>query len=86
MLWRGIAVCAALAVGLSWTVATQEKPAIPPSWGLPNIDMLPNDDHGRLVRFGKALVERTYALMGPNVSDPTKRYAGHQRSPTFAHQ
>lgn len=42
----------------------------------PNADTLPDDAHGRLVKYGRRLTEATYAEIGPQVADPAKRYAG----------
>jgi thiosulfate dehydrogenase len=46
-------------------------------WSVPNIGALPNDAHGRHVRFGRQLITATYAHIGPFVADPAKRYAGN---------
>jgi len=46
-------------------------------WTVPEIGALPDDDHGRLVRRGRDLITATYAHIGPEVSDPAKRYAGN---------
>jgi thiosulfate dehydrogenase len=46
-------------------------------WGVPEIGALRNDDYGRLVRHGRDLITATYAYIGPEVSDPAKRYAGN---------
>src|SRR5579863_2891104 len=43
----------------------------------PNINALPNDAYGQQVRLGRALVAKTYAYLGPFVTDPAKRYAGN---------
>lgn len=74
---RAILLGLALASGLACAAAAQERPAAGPSWSLPDLDALPDDDHGRKVRFGRELVARTYAHVGPNVSEPAKRYAGN---------
>jgi thiosulfate dehydrogenase len=50
--------------------------ADPPAWLVPNADTLPDDAHGKLVKYGRRLTEATYAEIGPQVADPTKRYAG----------
>jgi thiosulfate dehydrogenase len=50
---------------------------ISPIWGVPEVGSLPDDAHGRLVRRGRDLVTATYAHIGPEVSDPSKRYAGN---------
>ncbi len=46
-------------------------------WSVPNIGALPNDAHGRHVRFGRQLITATCAHIGPFVADPAKRYAGN---------
>ncbi len=46
-------------------------------WTVPEVGALPDDDYGRLVRQGRDLVTATYAHIGPEVSDPAKRYAGN---------
>jgi thiosulfate dehydrogenase len=46
-------------------------------WTVPEIGALSDDDHGRLVRRGRDLITATYAHIGPEVSDPAKRYAGN---------
>jgi len=54
--------------------------AAPPNgviWTVPEVGALPDDDYGRLVRRGRDLVTATYAHIGPEVSDPSKRYAGN---------
>jgi thiosulfate dehydrogenase len=66
-----------VAAGLSFMAAAQDRPVPGPAWSLPDIDALADDDHGRRVRYGRELVARTYAHVGPNVSDPAKRYAGN---------
>ena len=44
---------------------------------MPEVGALPDNDYGRLVRRGRDLVTATYAHIGPEVSDPAKRYAGN---------
>ena len=46
-------------------------------WAVPEVGALPDDDQGRLVRRGRDLITATYAHIGPEVSDPSKRYAGN---------
>jgi thiosulfate dehydrogenase len=46
-------------------------------WTVPEIGALPRDAHGLLVRQGRDLVTATYAYIGPNVADASKRYAGN---------
>ena len=54
--------------------------AVPPGgaiWTVPAVGALPDDDYGRLVRRGRDLVTATYSHIGPEMSDPLKRYAGN---------
>jgi thiosulfate dehydrogenase len=43
---------------------------------VPDIAALPDDAQGRAIRHGRALVEHTTALIGPDAKDPAMRYAG----------
>lgn len=54
-------------------------------WVVPDLAALPDDIYGRTVRHGKALVERTYAYLGPEVADPAKRYAGNNLACASCH-
>lgn len=67
--------------------ASVPKPvaAAPSPWPVPDIDRLPDDDWGRAVRLGRELIVRTYALIGPEVSDPAHRYAGNNLSCQSCH-
>lgn len=56
------------------------QPSGPSAWTVPDIDKLPDDTWGRTVRYGRDLIARTYALIGPEVSDPSRRYAGNNLS------
>ncbi|MBC7953470.1 MAG: c-type cytochrome [Rhodospirillaceae bacterium] len=46
-------------------------------WQVPDITKLADDHYGKLVRRGHALVTETYKYVGPEVADPSKRYAGN---------
>ena len=56
-----------------------------PIWTVPEIGALPDDANGRLMRRGRDLVTATYAHIGPEVSDPAKRYAGNNLACTNCH-
>ena len=45
-----------------------------PPWHVPNIAALPDDDHGRQVRLGQALINHTTALIGPDAPEAAQRY------------
>ncbi|MCC6162781.1 MAG: c-type cytochrome [Acidobacteria bacterium] len=49
-------------------------------------DALPDDAYGQLVRYGRDLAVRTFAHIGPEVSDPSMRYAGNNMACTSCHQ
>ena len=57
--------------------ATPHTEKLDTIWTVPEVGALPDDDYGRLVRRGRDLVTATYAHIGPDVSDPAKRYAGN---------
>lgn len=44
---------------------------------VPDVAALPDNASGRQVRLGQALINKTYAYIGPFVADPAKRYAGN---------
>jgi thiosulfate dehydrogenase len=56
-----------------------------PAWSPPSVDTLPHDDWGRTVRYGRDLVTRTYALIGPEARDPHTRYAGNNLACSSCH-
>jgi thiosulfate dehydrogenase len=47
------------------------------NWTVPDVDKLPDDDWGRTVRYGRDLIAKTSSLIGPEVSDPSHRFAGN---------
>ena len=49
-------------------------------WAPPSVDKLPNDAWGEMVRFGQKLTNETYGIIGPEVADAGKRYAGNNLS------
>jgi len=51
-----------------------------------DIDNLPDDHYGRLVRYGKKLTDETYAVIGPEVKNPKMRYAGNNLACSSCHQ
>lgn len=42
---------------------------------VPDVDKLPNDKYGQMVRRGRDLVLKTPQFIGPEVADPAKRFA-----------
>ena len=60
-------------------------PPLAGDWSVPNPDRLPNDDWGKTVRYGRDLITRTYALIGPEAADGGHRYAGNNLSCESCH-
>lgn len=73
----GAAAAILLALGVAG--AQPSPPPSPAAEGprLPDVQQLPDDESGRRIRLGQALVVKTPALIGPEVDDPAKRYAGN---------
>ncbi len=46
-------------------------------WAVPDVDALPMDAFGRTVRVGRDLIVNTAATIGPDASDPAKRFSGN---------
>jgi len=83
---RGLVFGLALLAALSSAATAQfvNAPA-DPTWSVPEIGALPDNEHGRLVRRGRDLVTATYAHIGPAVPDEAKRYAGNNLACTNCH-
>ena len=75
---RGAAGLGAALAALCATAAAAQAPldlaALPP-WKVPDIAALPDDEQGRLARYGRDLIDHTAALIGPDAPDPAMRYA-----------
>lgn len=70
---------------------TPKAPALPKlpvvqNWAAPDVDALPDDVYGRLVRYGKKLATETYAVIGPEVKDKKMRYAGNNLACQSCHE
>jgi thiosulfate dehydrogenase len=46
-------------------------------WSVPDIDKLPDDVWGKTVRYGRDLINKTSSLIGPEVPDASRRFAGN---------
>ncbi|MFG1229192.1 c-type cytochrome [Xanthobacter wiegelii] len=46
-------------------------------WDVPDVDLLPDDDYGRLVRYGRSVLEASARHIGPDAADPAMRFAGN---------
>jgi thiosulfate dehydrogenase len=65
-------------VPASTQVNTEERAAQSPKlWTFPDVNALPDDQRGRLVRRGRDLITMTYAFIGPHVVDTNNRFAGN---------
>jgi thiosulfate dehydrogenase len=49
-------------------------------WTVPNVDELADDTWGRAVRLGRELIVATPNLIGPEVTDPARRFSGNNLS------
>ena len=74
LLPAAIAILTLLSVQGHSQTAAPSKDTI---WTVPEVGALPEDSYGRLVRRGRDLITATYAHIGPDVSDPSKRFAGN---------
>lgn len=54
------------------TAVTNQHP-----WTVPDINTLPDDTWGKTVRYGRDLINKTSTLIGPEVRDASKRFAGN---------
>ncbi|EKS33233.1 hypothetical protein HMPREF9696_03274 [Afipia clevelandensis ATCC 49720] len=80
-----IALLAAIALAtapLNLAAAQTQAPAL---WTVPEVGALPNDAFGSQIRRGRDLVTATYALIGPEVPDQTKRFAGNNLACSNCH-
>jgi thiosulfate dehydrogenase len=77
----GTDVCAG---GLAVTAALAQDTARQ-IWTVPEIGALPNNAQGRLVRRGRDLITATYAYIGPEVADRSKRFAGNNLACSNCH-
>jgi|SRR5271166_2090636 len=69
-MWR-LLVMIALICGNLLTSASAEE------WAVPEVDALPMDAFGRTVGVGRDLIVNTAATIGPEASDPAKRFSGN---------
>src|SRR5262245_60734291 len=73
-----VLAAAALAVVAASGQTRPPRPRAPVvTWDIPSVDQLPDNEQGRLARYGRSLIMSTFSHIGPNVSDPDKRYAGN---------
>jgi thiosulfate dehydrogenase len=78
----GLAIAQSLAAA-----ALAQVPGAPGKtmWTVPEVGALPRDAHGLQVREGRDLITATYAYIGPNVADASKRFAGNNLACTNCH-
>jgi len=96
----GLATGAALAQSLATGAALAQQAAPPVGseaatpaaanariaiWDIPDVDHLPDDAHGRLVRYGRSILEATARHIGPDAPDPAMRFAGNNLACASCH-
>src|SRR5262249_13939048 len=80
--WRAVIGVLAMTWSGVWLTTgsasfAQQVPSPPHIWTVPEIGALPNNAYGRLVRRGRDLITATYAYIGPEVANRSKRFAGN---------
>lgn len=91
------AMMLALLASVGFEAKAADAPAAPATdrpvvdlrtWPTPDIDLskLPNDEQSRMIRMGQELLTHTSAYLGPEMSDPSKRYAGTNMSCASCHR
>lgn len=78
-------ILAVLAINLGAVASCGAQTAVATIWTVPEVGALPDDANGRLVRRGRDLITATYAHIGPEISDPARRYAGNNLSCSSCH-
>jgi thiosulfate dehydrogenase len=73
------------ALALAGAASTQVRAQISPVWTIPEVGALPRDAHGLQIREGRDLITATYAYIGPDAPDASKRYAGNNLACTNCH-
>jgi thiosulfate dehydrogenase len=51
--------------------------ALAGEWRIPDVDDLPMNTFGRVIRTGRDLIVHAGAMIGPDAADPAKRYSGN---------
>jgi thiosulfate dehydrogenase len=82
---RAAVFLAVIAIGIVAPNPGSAQTAASTIWTVPEVGALPNDANGLLVRRGRDLITATYAYIGPQVSDPAKRYAGNNLACSNCH-
>lgn len=75
--WIGSACAAALLVASASAGAAEPVTIDLTTHPVPDIESLPDDEHGRLVRYGRDLTVETFRHIGPEAADESMRYAGN---------
>ena len=85
-----LALPLALSIAYAQTAAPAATPAVAKVSLIdrpqPDISTLPDDEYGRLARYGHELSTRTFAHIGPEVKDKKMRYAGNNLACTSCHE
>jgi thiosulfate dehydrogenase len=82
LIYCAVALLAAAAV---YSPAKGLAQSSPPIWTVPEIGALPNDAASLQIRRGRDLITATYAHIGPEVPNPSRRYAGNNLACSNCH-
>jgi thiosulfate dehydrogenase len=80
---RAAIASVALLGGFGVTTCLAEN--APPIWTVPEIGALPDNAATRQIRRGRDLITATYAHIGPEVADRSKRFAGNNLACSNCH-
>lgn len=74
-----------LRTGIFFAIAVIGGAALAAEWSVPDVEKLPNDKYGQMVRAGRDYVQQTVTLLGPEAKDPAHRYSGNNLSCQSCH-
>ncbi|MBS0323990.1 MAG: c-type cytochrome [Proteobacteria bacterium] len=71
---------------VSYAASVMAEPAAVVAPESHDVSQLPDDEYGRMVRYGKELTDRTFAYIGPEVKKPGMRFAGNNLACASCHE
>ena len=74
-----------LGIGAFFAIALLGNAGFAAEWAVPDVEKLPKDKYGELVREGRDYVQYTYKRLGPEAPDRAKRFSGNNLSCQSCH-
>lgn len=65
------------ALAILFALAIESAASAGEAWPRPDAAALPDGPHKDEILYGETLIRRTYSVIGPEVADPSRRYAGN---------